>query len=432
MSVAPQRTALINVSRTITSASAARPPYPNGRHVQPRAWLATTRRRLKFTSNGRGSGASRHHPSPPSPSPSHSQKQHHQDEPSNDEAGGAKRKAQRVKPRKNSLLRLAIDAHEAKKHGSGDKVATEQPSATPHEDVSEEPSMTISATCVAEAFDMPLVVEILTSHGFALDPDRTGFVSGEVVHARSANGSDIFVFPSGTVVTWSLPVDAVTGQLMRAAEHPHKPDLCEAEDLEFTVDPSKADSTMKGDLVILGTQREHTEGTPLDTTLAKVAFSSGLARSTKLAVLESTLDSYLESTRNIPSLFSRGSAVSLGRRFILQKTGELLSLRARLNHYWELTDVLPDILWENEGLDNYYETVGRALDVRTRIKVLNQKMDYAQEIATVLREVASERHGTRLELIIILLIAVEVVFEVRRIYLESVEGHEPSPEADTR
>lgn len=292
--------------------------------------------------------------------------------------------------------------------------------------------MTISATCVAEAFDMPLVVDILTSHGFALDPDRTGFVSGDVVHARSANGSDIFVFPSGTVVTWSLPVDAVTGQLMRAAEHPHKPDLCEAEDLEFAVDPSKADSTMKGDLVILGTQREHTEGTPLDTTLAKVAFSSGLARSTKLAVLENTLDAYLESTRNIPSLFSRGSAASLGRRFILQKTGELLSLRARLNHYWELTDVLPDILWENEGLDNYYETVGRALDVRTRIKVLNQKMDYAQEIATVLREVASERHGTRLELIIIVLIAVEVVFEVRRIYLESVEGREPSVEADAR
>ncbi len=45
-------------------------------------------------------------------------------------------------------------------------------------------------------------------------------------------------------------------------------------------------------------------------------------------------------------------------------------------------------------------------------------MDYAQEIASVLREVSSETHNTRLELIIILLIAVEVVFELRRVFLE--------------
>jgi uncharacterized Rmd1/YagE family protein len=62
--------------------------------------------------------------------------------------------------------------------------------------------------------------------------------------------------------------------------------------------------------------------------------------------------------------------------------------------------------------------VGRALDVGIRIKVLNEKMDYAQEIASVLREILSEKHGLRLEWIIILLIAVEVGFEVMRIWKE--------------
>jgi uncharacterized Rmd1/YagE family protein len=51
-------------------------------------------------------------------------------------------------------------------------------------------------------------------------------------------------------------------------------------------------------------------------------------------------------------------------------------------------------------------------------------MDYAAEIATVLREMSSEQHGTRLEWIIILLIAVEVVFELRRIVLEMMQERE--------
>ena len=53
-----------------------------------------------------------------------------------------------------------------------------------------------------------------------------------------------------------------------------------------------------------------------------------------------------------------------------------------------------------------------------RIKLLNEKMDYAQEIASVLRERLSETHGLRLEWIIILLIAVEISFEVLRLWKE--------------
>lgn len=269
---------------------------------------------------------------------------------------------------------------------------------------------------------MATVAEILTSHGFTLDPDGTGFDAAEMVHARGVNGGDIFVFPSGTIVTWSLPPDIVTKQILRAAEAPHPPSHREIEDLEFRTDTGRDTSILKGDVVILGTAKEFKDGDTLDTTLAKVAFSSGLARSTKLAVLETTLTEYFESTRNIPALLSKGSSVPrISRHFILKKTGELLSLRARLNHYSELTDSLPDLFWDSRselGLEGYYDQVGRALDVNVRIRTLNQKMDYAQEIASVLREMSSEQHGTRLELIIILLIAVEVVFELRRIVLE--------------
>ncbi|KAF4126139.1 putative ACR, YagE family [Geosmithia morbida] len=337
-----------------------------------------------------------------------------------------KRKATRATSTKGSLRRVAMIAQQQPKQEAGQRASQEVQDG--------DGTNMMSATCVAESFDMAVVLDALTSHGFSINPDGIDFDAGEVVHARGVNGGDIFVFPSGTVVTWSLPADVVTRQLLRAAQGgpPHPPHLRELEDLEFTTDTSRESSTVRGDVVVLGTRREVSDGDRLDTTLAKVAFSSGLARSAKLAVLETALTAYFESTREIPAILSRGSGFPFGRRFILQKTGELLDLRARLNHYSELTDSLPDILWDSRadlGLEGYYELVGRALDVSVRIRTLNQKMDYAQEIATVLREMSSEQHGTRLEVIIILLITVEVVFELRRIYLEYTEPADPHPPA---
>lgn len=398
----PQRTTLNVVTRHMhSSAVTSRRPQRSFHLTTP---ASLPRKRHFFTSNPFLSNHPSDDSSKPSSSTGNARPQDH--------AASVRRKPTRSATAKTSLRRVAIIAQQPKR--TGDEASAE---------TDDDPSTTISATCVAESFNMPLVVEILSSHGFAIDPDNTGFDASEVVHAKGVNGGDIFVFPSGTIVTWSLPPDVVTKQVLRAARDAHPPELREVEDLDFVADVSRAESTMKGDMVVLGTRREHRDGDTLDTTLAKITFSSGLARSTKLAVLESALTAYFESTRNIPAILSRGSGLPLGRKFILQKTGELLSLRARLNHYSELTDSLPDIFWDSKselGLEGYYDQVGRALDVNVRIRTLNQKMDYAQEIATVLRELSSEQHGTRLELIIILLIAVEVVFELRRIILEWV------------
>lgn len=106
---------------------------------------------------------------------------------------------------------------------------------------------------------------------------------------------------------------------------------------------------------------------------------------------------------------------------MLQKTGQLLEIRAQLNHYSELTDSLPDLFWDSKhelGLEEYYDQVGRALDVNIRIKTLNEKMDYAQEIASILRQTLAEKHSSFLEWIIIVLIAVEIGLGLRHIWKE--------------
>ena len=307
----------------------------------------------------------------------------------------------------------------------------------------------MTAICAAQEYDISHIADILKGVGHQIDPYGTGLYP-QVVHValpfnapslnheqENVGSGDLFIFPSGTIVAWDIP-DPVLSSLVSTALRPaatfplSKP---EEEDLEYVEDPTRESSNIRGDRITLGTKPQptnsrveqqatsivdhenDTQNRNLDTVLAKIAFSSGLARSTKLAVLESLLRDYFSSTKSIPEVLSRGGRMPFTRSFISQKTGQLLSIRAQLNLYSELTDSLPDLFWDSRhelGLEGYYDQVSRALDTGIRIKVLNEKMDYAQEIASVLRQQLSEKHGVRLEWIIIALIAVEVVFAINK------------------
>ncbi|KAE8153738.1 hypothetical protein BDV25DRAFT_149072 [Aspergillus avenaceus] len=348
-----------------------------------------------------------------------------------------------------SLRRVAVEAQRSKDGFLSKAMLKEQ---------GLDQTKTVTAYAVAEQFNIRKARDLLQEQGYEPDPLETGLYP-QVVHVqvpldsleRGSNPNpsdwplqevgDIFVFPSGTVVAWSLPEEftsfLATRTLLPAAEGAHIDNL-ETEDLEYIEDSQRDSSSIKGDTIILGTKpsddeprTQRSDRQSVNTVLTKVAFSSGLARSTKLAVLETLLMNYFESIRTIPTLLSQGSRLPFTRDFILRKTGQFLSVRAQLNLYSELTDSLPDLFWDSRhelGLEGYYEQVGRALDVGIRIKLLNEKMDYAQEIASVLRERLSETHGLRLEWIIILLIAVEVGFEVLRLWKERVHEQESQQE----
>lgn len=115
----------------------------------------------------------------------------------------------------------------------------------------------VTAVSVADQFDMDAVVRILRSHGFPIDPDDTGFDSDQVIHTRGVNNGDIFVFPSGSLVAWSLPEDVVsdlaTKTLLPAAVSPQM-DQLEMENLEYAEDAKRESSNIKGDVITLGTK----------------------------------------------------------------------------------------------------------------------------------------------------------------------------------
>ncbi|EME40044.1 hypothetical protein DOTSEDRAFT_74794 [Dothistroma septosporum NZE10] len=364
-----------------------------------------------------------------------------------------KRKAASKHANKNSLRKVALDAQRS-------RLVIRKSGRTRYVDP-EADTKEVTAYCAAETYNLSSARWELQREGYTPDPCGTGLFP-QVLHFQTQNyvvkdeetgeqkalgAGDVFVFPSGCVVTWNVPEllaqRIVTRYLPAAAGDTGHLGKTEIEDLEYIEDESKESSRIVGDTIILGTkpsdlynidssdtpaavESEENRSPQVDTILAKIAFSSALARSTKLAVLENSLSHYFSTTRNIPLTLASGKKLRINRSQILQKTGELLLIRAQLNLYSELTDSLPDLFWDSPyelGLEGYYEMVGRALDVGVRIKVLNEKMDYASEIAGVLSQRLSEKHSSMLEWTIILLICIEVGFGIVHLRRETEMMH---------
>jgi required for meiotic nuclear division protein 1 len=266
----------------------------------------------------------------------------------------------------------------------------------------------VRAYCVAEAFNFPTLRKILGDNGYypftALSEDCI-HVNSEI-DGQSSEVGDIFFFMDGTVVSWGLSEEDILRLLdqIKPAEIEPYTDI-EEEELDYVQDPQLR-TGMMGETLIIGREQDNESSI-----YAKLAFSNGIARSTKLAVLEEQLDNYLDSTREIPKILARGKKLPWGRQKTLQKVGELLAFRGELNLHSELVET-PDLYWAKPQLEEYYNRISKNLDVAVRITILNKKLDYANELAATLRSHLSEKHGLALEWGIIGLIAIEVVFGI--------------------
>ena len=160
-----------------------------------------------------------------------------------------KRKSKRSQTGKHSLRTVAVEAQRSREN-----------KPIPREDANDvEGRGSIVAISVADQFDMDVIVSILRLNGFQIDPDGTGFETDQLIHARNLNDGDIFVFSSGTLVTWDLPTDVASGlatKTLRPAAVKYHKDKVEMEDLEYEVDSTRDHSTLKGDVIILGTKQD--------------------------------------------------------------------------------------------------------------------------------------------------------------------------------
>lgn len=265
----------------------------------------------------------------------------------------------------------------------------------------------VTCITIGEAIDFSRAKEILQRNGL----HHSVLVDDEVILWQAGQGArhELMILANGSVVGWGM-----TEETMMRAYVPTlgacvvSPCEAESEEMDFVeIESSAMDeegSFMQGDvLVIQGRLAEKKK-------LEMAAFAMGLSRSTRLLVLEETLEEHIQLTRRNSEALSSGFEVKSNESDILKLTGKLFMVRGKLNLYSELIET-PDLYWTEPTLEKIYDNVGRRLDIQPRISIMNRKLDYVTEEQRALLSVLNEKKGTRLEWIIIVLIMVEVCFE---------------------
>ncbi|QRV75452.1 required for meiotic nuclear division protein 1 [Ceratobasidium sp. AG-Ba] len=246
---------------------------------------------------------------------------------------------------------------------------------------------------------------------------------------RGKGGGEIWIFDSGSCVFWGLSeaeARMFVAEVVMRVKGVEKERLkaMELEELEFVTDPNET-TRLQGDLIILGQMPPITElefpsppstptGLPYETLPARYAFSHALARSSALAALETSLDSYLSSVSKLPYTLGTTGKPGLGRKELRMKLGQLMRFRQGVNLGRESFGDTPDDYWAEPALEGYFDSVSEALEIKARADSVNAKITYAAELQGLLRELLAESSGHRMELIIIALIAVEVVIAIIR------------------
>ncbi|WPK25759.1 hypothetical protein PUMCH_003087 [Australozyma saopauloensis] len=271
----------------------------------------------------------------------------------------------------------------------------------------------VTAITIGDGIDLKHVLQELIRYGVnyevLLEDEVIAFTTGKSTHA--VNGQ-VMILANGTVVGWGLTESKMLKKLVPPLiPATLEPCNCESEEMDYVevgsdeaID-SSPQSFMQGDVLVIP------EKNPRERQLDMAAFAIGFSRSTRLSILEESLEKIIQHTRENSEILNEGFRITLNELDILRVTGRLFKLRAKLNLYSELIET-PDLYWSEPTLEKIYEAISHRLDIPLRISIMNRKLDYVTEEQRALLSFLNEKKSTRLEWIIILLIMVEVLFEI--------------------
>lgn len=139
----------------------------------------------------------------------------------------------------------------------------------------------------------------------------------------------------------------------------------------------------------------------------KLSISYALAQSVKLNVLERSVSSLLEKTAPIQGELASTGSVSLSKKEISKQIGILFNAKYSINLHSDILDI-PEFFWRRPSYEPLYLMTVEFQDIQLRQNILSNRLNIIHELYTLLSNELNYKHSTRLEWIIIVLIALEV------------------------
>jgi uncharacterized Rmd1/YagE family protein len=218
---------------------------------------------------------------------------------------------------------------------------------------------------------------------------------------------DAFFFPYGCIVTWGLNDDEDDQLVDLVKSFQKKPTDEVFKDVSYyTISPSPTDDAFideENDEMIL----------PTEDILIKLSFSHALSQSVKLSSFEHSISKTIDKTRNLPEELATKGHIPLSRRKLAKLMGELFAQRDSMNLDSDILDT-PEFFWRRPKYEPFYLMGSNYLDIQARVAILNRKLDRVHEQYDILSNEHKHLHSTRLEVVVIILIMIEVLFTIFR------------------
>lgn len=285
-----------------------------------------------------------------------------------------------------------------------------QPSQTEDQDM-----MQCIAFATADQYHLPTLCHDLIGNGFQeIDLPRDAsnvLVISTDLASKPEDNALMFFFREGSVVFWNVE-DKTLKKVLRILERheiqPYEVALVHWENEEINYTVGEGNTKLERGNFFLSDQMEAQEAV-----LEKFAFSNALCLSVKLAIWEVALDNFVESIQSIPETLKSGKRVKLSSAEVMRKIGELFTLRHCINLRSDLL-ITPDFYWDRENLEKLYDKTCQFLSINRRVNVVNEKLEHCTQLTDLMRSHLSEKHSLRLEWMIVILITIEVMFELVR------------------
>jgi uncharacterized Rmd1/YagE family protein len=172
----------------------------------------------------------------------------------------------------------------------------------------------------------------------------------------------------------------------------------EEELAEIVINPDKEDQILPGGPIELKAM----------TTEHLIVVADALSKSVMLARDEREVAAVFELVEPFARQLADKGRTTGGRRAILRHIGNALLVRQRLSGRVAVTEK-PDVVWERPDLDRLYARLEDEYELKERAEALTRKLEVIAETAEVLTDIIDTRRSLRLEIIVVVLIAVEIV-----------------------
>uniref|UniRef100_A0A8D0ECM8 Required for meiotic nuclear division 1 homolog n=1 Tax=Salvator merianae TaxID=96440 RepID=A0A8D0ECM8_SALMN len=278
--------------------------------------------------------------------------------------------------------------------------------------------MQCTAFATADEYHLGTLCRDLVSYGyveittFPRDASNV-LVIGTENAAKEYDPGMIFFFREGSVVFWNVEEKTMKTVMKLLENHEIKPyeiALVHWENEEINYRIGEGQSKLHKGQILINADLDTDEAV-----LEKFAFSNALCLSVKLAIWEAALDSFVESIQSIPEMLKARRKLKLTHADVMQKIGELFALRHRINLSSDLL-ITPDFYWDREHLEQLYDKTCQFLSINRRVKVVNEKLQHCTELTDLMRNHLNEKHALRLEWMIVILITIEVMFELGKVF----------------